>query len=379
MALELATHAVSVLLVAAVAGFIAAWLMGLILRLSARGRSATYILSLRVSSYRPLKYLLVTSALLIAAPKTGLSGTAFDVVEHVIIIALIGAAAWFTTRILYYLEDTAFRRLPIDVADNRRTRKIRTQIGLLRRLTAVTVAVVALPVALMTIGPLRAFGASLLASAGLLGVVGGLAAQSSLGNVFAGLQLAFSDSLRIDDVIVVEGEWGRVEEIRLTHIVLQLWDYRRLILPCTYFTAKPFQNWTRHESRVLAAIVLNIDYTTPLGPLRTEAQRVIEESPLWDRREWVLQVVDSAPSTMVVRILASAADAPSAWDLRCDIREKLLEFITDNYPESLPHIRATLKDSGAPDSSVPNPFIPDPFAPVSSDRDDAASSHDTRS
>jgi small-conductance mechanosensitive channel len=379
MALESAAHAVSVFLVAAVAGFIAAWLTGLILHLSARGRSTTYLTSLRLSCRRPWKYFLVTFALLIAAPKTGLSGTTFDVIEHVIVIAFIGAAAWFTTRILFFLEDAAFRQLPVDMADNRRTRKIRTQIGLLRRLTAVTVAVVALPVALTTFQPLRTFGASLLASAGIVGVVVGLAAQTTLSNVFAGLQLAFSDALRYDDVIVVEGEWGRVEEIRLTHVVLQLWDYRRLILPSTYFTDKPFQNWTRHESRVLGAVLLHVDYTVPLGPLRTATQRIIEESPLWDRREWVLQVVDSEPTTMVVRVLASAADAPSSWDLRTEIREKLIEFVRDNYPDSLPHLRATLKSPDTPDSSTPNPFIPDPFAPVSSGTDDAASSHDTRS
>jgi small-conductance mechanosensitive channel len=207
----------------------------------------------------------------------------------------------------------------------------------------------------MTIEPLRTFGASLLASAGLIGVVAGLAAQTTLGNVFAGLQLAFSDSLRFDDVIVVEGEWGRVEEIRLTHIVLQLWDYRRLVLPSTYFTTKPFQNWTRHESRVLAAIILHVDYTAPIRELRTEAQRIIEESPLWDRREWVLQITDATPSTMVVRVLASAADAPSAWDLKCDVREKLLVFLRAHYPGSLPLVRATVTTPSATSSAADEP------------------------
>jgi small-conductance mechanosensitive channel len=344
MSAEQTAHAGLVILAAIVCAGVVAWLTGTILRLSARGRYASYLTTLYNSCHRPWKYSLTALALLIAAPMTGLSGTAFDIVEHAIIIGLIGSAAWLTTRILFFLEDTTFRRLPLNVADNRRTRKIRTQVSLLRRLTAVVIAVVALPAALMTIPPLRTFGASLLASAGIVGVVAGLAAQTTLGHVFAGLQLAFADSLRYDDVVVVEGEWGRVEEIRLTHVVLQLWDHRRLILPTTYFTSQPFQNWTRHEARVLASIYLHLDYTAPVGALRVEAQRVIEESPLWDQREWVLQVVDSTPTTMLIRVLASAADAPSAWDLRCDVREKLIDFLRDNYPSGLPRVRASLLD-----------------------------------
>jgi small-conductance mechanosensitive channel len=191
----------------------------------------------------------------------------------------------------------------------------------------------------MTFAQLRTLGASLLASAGILGVIAGLAAQTTLTNVFAGIQLALTDSLRFDDVVVVEDEWGRIEEMTLTYVVVHLWDERRLVLPTTYFTKNPFQNWTRNETRVLGAVLLHLDYRTPVDAIRTETQRLVEASPLWDQRDWVVQVVDSTPTTMVVRVLASAADAPSSWDLRCELREKLIDFMKVNHPECLPQAR----------------------------------------
>jgi small-conductance mechanosensitive channel len=168
------------------------------------------------------------------------------------------------------------------------------------------------------------------------GAIVGLASQTTLRNVIAGIELAMSDRLRIDDVVVVEGEWGWVEELTLTHVVVRLWDERRLMLPAAYFITTPFQNWTRNESRVLGAVVLHLDYRAPVPELRAEARRIIEQSPLWDRRDWVLQVIDSTPWSMVVRALASADDAPSAWDLRCEIRERLIAFLRDEHPEALP-------------------------------------------
>jgi small-conductance mechanosensitive channel len=195
---------------------------------------------------------------------------------------------------------------------------------------------------LLTFASVRAIGASLLASAGVVGIVVGLAAQTTLSNVFAGLQLAFSDELRLDDVVVVEQEWGRIEELTLTYVVIRLWDERRLVLPTTYFTQTPFQNWTRHESRVIGSVIVYADYSLPIAPLRQELQRVLENSPLWDRREWVLQVVDTTPTTMVLRALMSSADAPSNWDLRCDVRERLLAFLAEHYPDQLPRIRADI-------------------------------------
>ena len=204
---------------------------------------------------------------------------------------------------------------------------------------------VAVATALLSLPGLKGAGASLLASAGFLSVVAGLAAQTTLGNVFAGLQLTFTDAMRLDDVIVVEDEWGRVEEITLTYVVLALWDERRLVLPTSWFTSHPFQNWTRIESRVLGEVVLHLDYAVPVGALREQARAIVEQSPLWDRHDWVLQVVDSTPSTMVVWVLASAADAPSSYDLRCEIREKLLGWVQAEHPQGLPHLRVASTDA----------------------------------
>jgi small-conductance mechanosensitive channel len=184
----------------------------------------------------------------------------------------------------------------------------------------------------------------LLASAGLAGIIAGLAAQTTLGNVFAGLQLAFTDAVRIDDVVVVEGEWGWIEEITLTYVVLHIWDERRMVLPTSYFTATPFQNWTRTQSRVLGSVVLHLDYETPLEPLREQARKVIEASPLWDQKDWVLQVIDTTETAMVVRVLASAHDGPTSWDLQCDVREALVTWLRENHPESLPRHRLAVVD-----------------------------------
>jgi small-conductance mechanosensitive channel len=176
-----------------------------------------------------------------------------------------------------------------------------------------------------------------------LGIVAGLAAQSAVGNLIAGLQIALTDPIRIEDVVVVGDEWGRIEEITLTYVVVRAWDNRRLILPVSWFTTNVFQNWTRHESRVLGSVVLHTDYTVPVQEVRAELHRLVRESPLWDGREWVLQVVDTTPTTMVLRGLMSSADAPSNWDLRCDVREKLVTFLQERHPESLPKLRTTIE------------------------------------
>lgn len=335
-------RAILVVVASLVVAGLVSWLSDLALRRAARGRYAPFLNRLHALGRRPWTAVLFVGALLLAYPLTGLTGGRYDIIRHWLQLVFIGVTAWLAIRLLTIAEDAAFRRFPIDVADNRRMRRARTQVGLLRRLSAAIIVLSAMGAALMTFSAFRALGASLLASAGIVGIVLGLAAQTTLSHVFAGLQLVFTDTLRLDDVLVVEGEWGRVEEIRLTHVVLYLWDQRRLILPTTYFTTTPFQNWTRHEARVLSAINVYLDYAAPVKELRSYTQRIIEASPLWDRREWQMQVVDLTPSTMVVRVLVSAADAPSAWDLRCDIREELVDFMRTHHPGSLPRVRAEL-------------------------------------
>ena len=225
-------------------------------------------------------------------------------------LALIGTVGWLVAVAVFAAADLALARYDVDVADNRHARRVRTQISLLRRLTVAVIGVLAVAAMLLTFPSARAAGASLLASAGLISIVAGLAAQTSLANVFAGLQLAFTDAIRVDDVVVVEEEWGRIEEITLTYVVVHIWDDRRLILPSTYFTTTPFENWTRRESAVLGTVELDVDWSVPVDAMRTELDRLLADDPLWDRRVGVLQVTDAVGSVVRVRALLSARTRP---------------------------------------------------------------------
>jgi small-conductance mechanosensitive channel len=267
-----------------------------------------------------------------------------DPARHLLRIAAIGATTWLGLRIAYAVTDPALTRLMrIEGERNRRARKTRTQLLLLRRVTAAVIVVIATGAALFTFPAVRTLGAGMLASAGVAGLVMGIAARPALGNLFAGLQITFSDAIRLDDVVVVEGQWGRIEELTLSYVVVVLWDERRLILPVSYFAEQPFENWTRHTSRVLGTVMLHVDWSVPVEELRAELYAMLRDHPLWDRRDWVLQVTDVLPNGLVqLRALVSAADSASAWDLRCDAREHLVNYVREKYPESLPRFRAEL-------------------------------------
>ncbi|MBA9006193.1 MULTISPECIES: mechanosensitive ion channel family protein [Thermomonospora] len=265
-------------------------------------------------------------------------------VRHLLWIVAVATATWLLLRIIYALTDPALEKLTrVEGERNRRARRARTQMLLLRRVIGAVLVVVATGVVLFSFPAVRALGAGVLASAGIAGLVAGVAARPVLGNLFAGLQLAFSDALRLDDVVVVEGEWGRIEELTLSYVVVRTWDERRLVLPVSYFTERPFENWTRHTSRVIGAVVFHVDWTVPVEDLRTELYRFLREHPLWDQRDWVLQVTDVLPNGLVqLRALMSAADAASAWDLRCDAREHIVAYLRREHPQALPRFRAEL-------------------------------------
>lgn len=338
--LDLLTDRTILVLAGTLVGAIAVgWLSGRAVVLGARWARRPFLRRARDRSHKAWVATLVTVSELTAVGSAGLSPDVEQPLRHALVIATIGAVSWLAATIAFLVEDSVLHRVKVDVRDNRRARRVHTQMGIVRRLTAVLVTIVGLAAALMTFDTMRTYGASVLASAGLVGVVAGLAAQTMLSNVFAGLQLVFTDALRYDDIVVVEGQWGRIEELTLTYVVVHLWDERRLVLPATYFTTTPFENWTRSESRVIAAVELNLDPSAPVGDLRVKARELVEANPLWDRREWVLQVTDSTELTMVVRITASAADASSAWDLKCDLREQLLEWIHREHPHALPRVR----------------------------------------
>ena len=242
-------------------------------------------------------------------------------------------------------------RHPIDVADNLAARRIQTQTRVLARTLASIAVLIGGSFALLTFPGVRNIGASLLASAGIAGLVVGFAAKPILGNLLAGLQIAVTQPIRIDDVVVVEGEFGRIEEINRSYVVVALWDQRRLVVPLQQFIEKPFQNWTRVTSEILGEVFIWVDYGIPLEPLREELKRLCEAAPEWDRRVAIIQVTDANEHAMQLRALVSSADAARNWDLRCLVRERLIEFVRREYPASLPRLRAAL-DAGNGDGKV---------------------------
>lgn len=263
-------------------------------------------------------------------------------VHLVMRLLLIGVGAWLFATFLLYLEDLGLRRYRVDVPDNRAARRIRTQVLILRRLTVATVIVVAVGAALLSFPGVRAVGASVLASAGLAGIVAALAAQSTLANVFAGIQVAFSDAIRIDDIVIVENEWGHVEEITLSYVVIRLWDDRRLVLPSTYFTTTPFQNWTRRDSELVGTVELDLDWRVDVNAMRAELQRLVSGTELWDHRTQMLQVTDAVGGVLRVRALVTAPDASALFDLRCLVREGLAAWVRESDPAGLPRQRVQL-------------------------------------
>lgn len=284
---------------------------------------------------------------------------------HVLLIALIVAVTWLVGTLAFVVEDAALSRYRVDVKDNRHARRVRTQIQVLRRITVAVLVVVATAAVLLTFPGVSAFGASLLASAGVLSIVAGLAAQSSLANVFAGLQLAFTDAIRVDDVVIVEDEWGRIEEITLTYVVVHVWDDRRLILPSTYFTQTPFQNWTRRAAELLGTVEMDVDWQVPVDDLRGELNRLLAATDLWDHRVGILQVTDAVNGVVRLRALASAVDAPTLFDLRCYLREGLVAYLQRSAPQGLPRTRIETTRGAEPavgGSARPEP--PRPVAPA---------------
>lgn len=269
---------------------------------------------------------------------------------HILVLAVIAAFAWLSASLLMVAEELALVRFR-DTEDSRQARRIKTQVVMLRRLAVAVVVLLAVGAMLMTFPSVRGIGASVLASAGLAGVIAGLAAQSLLGNVFAGLQLAFSDALRLDDVVVVEGEYGRIEEITLSYVVVRIWDERRLVLPTSYFTTKPFQNWTRNRSEVTGTAEFDVDWTVSVESMRQELRRVVESTDLWDGRVCNLQVTDATGGVVRVRAVVSAANASHLWDLRCLVRERMVGWIREQT--ALPRMRAEVGDPSVEELEPP--------------------------
>ncbi|QEZ46887.1 mechanosensitive ion channel family protein [Cupriavidus oxalaticus] len=262
-----------------------------------------------------------------------------DSVRHLNGLLMITATTWLAARIIAGFAQGVLERHPVDVEDNMGARRIHTQTRVLSRIAMSLVIVIGASMVLMTFPGARQVGASLLASAGVVGLIAGFAAKPVFSNMIAGLQLALTQPIRLDDVLIVEGEWGRVEEITGTYVVLRIWDERRLIIPLQYFIEKPFQNWTRSSAQLMGSVFFHVDYGMPLAPLRKELERIVHAAPQWDRRFFNLVVTDATERTMQLRVLCTAASSGLAWDLRCVVREGLIDFMQREYPQFLPRLR----------------------------------------
>jgi small-conductance mechanosensitive channel len=296
---------------------------------------------------RPAKWILPLLAIVLVLPFLPLRPGLLESLQHAVGLGLIASIGWVTLLLADVLTDVIYARYQVNVSDNLAARRIRTQVQVLRRIFIVAVIVVTLAVMLMTFPAIRTVGTSLLASAGLAGLIVGMAMKSTLSSLVAGLQIALTEPIRIEDVVIVEGEWGWVEEISTTYVVVRTWDLRRLVVPLSYFIEHPFQNWTRRTADLLGTVFVYVDYSVPVEEVRQELLHILKSSGMWDGKVWVLQVTNATEHTMELRALMSAPDSSKAWDLRCHVREKLINFLQERYPESLPKTRAQILGSVA--------------------------------
>ena len=346
---------VSIVIAVVVAVGIAA-IIGAVFRAVARRRGwpAKAVDRLR----RPFRWLLMAIAVwiaadyVIAAVPVGSDGFKTPV-DRILAIAVIAMTAWFVAAFVSLLVDVMLARYRTDVADNRVARRVRTQALILRRVAVVVIVIVALAASLLIFPEARTAGASLLASAGVVSIIAGLAAQSTLGNVIAGMQLAFSGAIRVDDVVIANNEWGRIEEITLTYVVVHVWDDRRMVLPSTYFTTTPFENWTRNSSELMQSVDFDLDWVVDPQAMRDEMHRVLARTKLWDGRVSVLQVTDAVGGMIHVRVLVTAVDAPTLFDLRCFVREELVRWLHEEQPAALPRTRVLLTEPEVPTREAP--------------------------
>ena len=257
-------------------------------------------------------------------------------------IGIIIVMAWIIINGFRVVEAYVSYKFDVHAPDNFRARKIHTQLQFLHRVFSVIIILLAVAAILLSFKSVRNIGTGLLAGVGVSSIIIGFAAQNMLSNLFAGLQIAFAQPIRIDDIVVVEGEWGRIEEITLTYVVVKIWDLRRLVLPITYFTQKPFQNWSRTSTDLIGTVFIYTDYSLPVQAIRDELDRLLQHHPLWDGKVKAVQVTDTSEHTMQLRILVSASDSSKTFDLRCDIREKIILFLQQHYPHCLPRTRAEL-------------------------------------
>ncbi|MGW9380580.1 mechanosensitive ion channel family protein [Streptomyces albidoflavus] len=316
------------------------WLADLLLRRANARHPETPLWGLLRRCRPPLQVVLLTAILRGAYRQTKL-----DIIQdheagigQVLSLVLIASTAWLVLRAAAAAVESTYARYASMSADRARVRRVRTQVTLIMRIVTAVVCVVAGAAMLLTFPELRAVGTSMLASAGIIGIVAGVAAQSTLGNLFAGFQIAFGDMVRLGDTVVVDGEWGVIDEVTLTVVAVRTWDERRITMPVSYFTSQPFENWSRGGVQMTGSVFLQLDHRAPLALMRKKTEEILEQCEAWDRRSWSLAVTDSTATTMEVRVVVTARDADDIWAARCTVREQLLVWLAEEHPYALPRV-----------------------------------------
>lgn len=314
------------------------WAVDRLLRKADERHPETSLWGLLRRARLPFQLVLCVIALRASYDETRLFPGLRTEIGRVLTLVLIGSAAWMVVRIAAAVVETSYTRYASRHHDAARLRRVRTQVTLIMRVVSAIVGVVAVAAMLLTFPAMRAAGASLLASAGILGIVAGVAAQSTLSNMFAGLQIAFGDMVRLGDTVVVDGEWGTVEEITLTFLTVRTWDERRITMPVSYFTSKPFENWSRGTPQMTGIVYWHLDHSAPLELMRGALRDILRECPAWDGRSYGLAVTDATPNTIQVRALLTAKDADDVWTVRVTVRERMITWLAAEHPYALPRV-----------------------------------------
>jgi small-conductance mechanosensitive channel len=341
------------LLVAIAVGLAVRWLLLAIARKARQHAGQSLRARVAVVIATPAAVALPLFFLSIAVAGTSLPDAWISRIQHWLGVGGLLCVTWLAVRAIGAIELRILREHPLDTVDNLRARRVQTQTRVLGRVAQIAIAFVGISIALMTFPAIHRIGTTLLASAGVVGLVAGIAARPVFGNLIAGLQLALTQPIRLDDVVIVDGEWGRIEEITSTYVVLRIWDERRMVVPLQWFIENPFQNWTRTTAQLLGTVILWLDYRTPMAQLREELQRICDSDPRWDKRVCVAQATDTDQRTMQVRLLVSAANSGDLFDLRCAVRERMIDFIARRFPQALPHLRADVSRPAAQDIRMP--------------------------
>ncbi len=341
-------------------GFLPQWLIGvgvlivailcalaahrLLVALAKRAIGAKRSIAIQIldTTSGPIRLAACLVAVAIVTPLAPLNGDLSGALAHLFAVASIALVGWILIRVVDLAAARYLLRYRVEIAENFLARKHVTQVRVFKRVTDTLIIIVAVSTALMTFNSVRQYGVSLFASAGAAGIIVGLAARPLLSNLIAGVQIAVTQPIRIEDAVIIENEWGWVEDIASTYVVIRLWDWRRLVVPLSYFIERPFQNWTRDAASLIGSVILHVDYAADVPKIRERLEKLVHESKLWDGTVVNLQVVDANSRTMELRALVSARNAPQAWDLRCEIREKLIAFLKAEMPQALPRDRADL-------------------------------------